>query len=131
MKTRCDRFGLTLCALLAFAGIGLASPAPCTIHPKKGASKAELKSLAKVSEDDARKTALASLKDPSKGTVKEAELESEHGCLVYSFDIQVTGAKGIQEVQVDAGNGKVLSSEHESPKAEATEKAKDKAAQKP
>ena len=125
------RVGLILCSLLATAGIALASPAPCTIHPKKGASKADLKSLAKVSEDDARKTALASLKDPSKGTVKEAELESEHGCLVYSFDIAISGTSGIQEVQVDAGDGKVLSSEHESPKAEAAEKAKDKAAQKP
>lgn len=129
MKTQYDRVGLTLCALLAFAGIGLGSP--CTVHPKKGASKAELKSLAKVSEDDARKTALASLKDPSKGTVKQAELEAEHGCLVYSFDIQVAGSSGIQEVQVDAGDGKVLSSVHESPKAEAAEKAKDKAAPKP
>lgn len=125
------RVGLILCSLLATAGIALASPAPCTIHPKKGASKADLKSMAKVSEDDARKTALASLKDPSKGTVKEAELESEHGCLVYSFDIAISGTSGIQEVQVDAGDGKVLSSEHESPKAEAAEKAKDKAAQKP
>ncbi len=131
MKAQRIRLGLALCALVAFAGISLASPSPCTVHPKKGASKAELKSLAKVSEDDARKTALASLKDPSKGTVKEAELESEHGCLVYSFDIQVSGASGIQEVQVDAGDGKVLSSAHESPKAEAAEKAKDKPSQKP
>ena len=69
----------------------------------------------------------ASFKDSSKATVKEAELEAEHGCLVYSFDIGVAGRTGIQEVQVDAGNGKVLSSKHESPKAEAAEKAKDKA----
>jgi Peptidase propeptide and YPEB domain len=131
MRTQGFRVGLALGSLLAFSGAGLASTAHCTIHPKKGASKAELKSLAKVSEEDARKTALASLKDPSKGTVKEAELESEHGCLVYSFDIQVAGANGIQEVQVDAGDGKVLSSEHESPKAEAAEKAKDKPTPKP
>src|SRR5450631_1302043 len=84
------RVGLVLCSFLAAAGIALASHAPCTIHPKKGASKAELTSLAKVSEDDARKTALASLKDPSKGTVKESELESERGCLVYSFDIAIS-----------------------------------------
>jgi predicted lipoprotein with Yx(FWY)xxD motif len=131
MRTRRIRVGLALCSLVALAGVGLASPAPCTIHPKKGASKTELKALAKVSEEDARKTAVASLKDPSKGTVKESELESEHGCLVYSFDIQIAGASGIQEVQVDAGDGRVLSSVHESPKAEAAEKAKDKAAQKP
>jgi hypothetical protein len=44
-----------------------------------------------------------------------------------NFDIAVEGRRGIQEVQVDAGNGKVLSSKHESPKAEAREQAKDKA----
>ena len=131
MTIRRARVAFALCLLLAATGIAPASPAPCTTHPKKDASKAELKSLAKVTEDDARKAALASLQDPSRGTVKESELEAEHGCLVYSFDIAITGKSGIQEVQVDAGNGKVLSSEHESPKAEAAEKAKDKAPQKP
>ena len=114
-------------AMLAFAGATLlAAGLPCSIHAKKGAKKDELAAMAKVSQDDAQKAALASLKDSSKATVKEAELEAEHGCLVYSFDIAIDGKTGVQEVQVDAGNGKVLSSKHESPKAEATEKAKDK-----
>jgi len=78
--------------------------------------------MAKVAQADAQKTALASLKDPSKATVKSAELEAERGCLVYSFDIEVAGKTGVQEVQIDAGNGKVLSNKHESPKAEAAEK---------
>jgi Peptidase propeptide and YPEB domain len=130
MSTPRTCLGLTLAALFA-GGKTFASPAPCSIHPPKGASKADLTSLAKVTEADARKAALASLKDPSKGTIKESELESEHGCLVYSFDIAVAGTSGIQEIQVDAGNGKVLSSQHESPKAEAAEKARDKAPQKP
>jgi hypothetical protein len=43
----------------------------------------------------------------------------------------VSGKSGVQEVQVDAGNGKVLSSKHESPKKEAAEKAKEKAEKKP
>ena len=127
MSTHEFRVALASCSLFAFTLVGLASPAPCTIHPTKGASQKDLKTLAKVSEDDARKTALASLKDPSKGTVKESELEAEHGCLVYSFDIAVAGASGIQEIQVDAGDGRVLSSEHEDAKAEAAEKARDKA----
>ncbi len=38
----------------------------------------------------------------------------------------IEGRSGIEEVQVDAGNGRVLSSERESPKVEAREKAKDK-----
>ena len=119
--------------LSSFAAISLAasalwaSSAPCSIHPKPGSKKEELAAMAKVSQEDARKAALASLKDSSsKATVREAELEAEHGCLVYSFDIAIEGKSGIEEVQVDAGNGKVLSSEHESPKAEAREKAKDK-----
>lgn len=129
---------MKLARLLSVIALGacasLASPlsaasAPCSIHPKKGATADELKSLAKISQDEAQKAALATLKDPAKGTVKEVELEAEDGCLVYSFDIVVAGRKGIQEIQVDAGDGKVLSSKHESPKAEAAEKAKDKAKQ--
>jgi hypothetical protein len=120
------RTGLVM-ALVLVAGIALAAKAPCTIHPTKGATKEELAAMAKVTQADARKAALASFKDSSKATVKETELEAEHGCLVYSSDVEVAGKTGIEEVQVDAGNGKVLSSKHESPEAEAAEKAKDKA----
>lgn len=122
--------GLSALLLLAIASSASAAPT-CTIHPKKGATKEELASLAKVSQSDAQAAALATFKDRSKAAVKEAELEAEHGCLVYSFDITVSGKSGVQEVQVDAGNGKVLSSKHESPKAEAAEKAKEKAEKKP
>ena len=126
--TRSRFLCLTVLALFVSLAPSLSAASPaCSVHPKKGATADELKSLAKLSQDDARKAALATLKDPSKATIKEAELEAEHGCLVYSFDIEIAGAKGIQEVQIDAGDGKVLSSEHESPKAEAAEKAKDKA----
>ena len=83
--------------------------------------------MAKINQADAHKAALAPLKDPSKATVKSAELEAERGCLLYSFDIAITGTAGVQEVQIDAGNGKVLSTKHETPKAEAAEKAKDRA----
>jgi hypothetical protein len=118
---------LALMFLVTVATTASAAPPTCTIHPKKGATKEELAAMAKVTQADAQKTALATLKDSSKATVKSAELEAEHGCLVYSFDIEVAGKTGVQEVQIDAGNGKVLSSKHESPKAEAAEKAKDKA----
>lgn len=104
-----------------------ATPPTCTIHPKKGANQDELAAMAKVTQADAQKAALACFKDPSKATVKQAELEAEQGCLVYSFDIEIAGKTGVQEVQIDASNGKVLSNKHESPKAEAAEKAKDKA----
>jgi uncharacterized membrane protein YkoI len=113
--------------LVSAASTALAARMPCTIHPKKGATKQELTAMVKVSQNDAKRAALASLRGSSKATVKEAELEAEHGCLVYSFDLVIEGNSGIQEVQVDAGSGKVLSSKHESAKDEAAEKAKDKA----
>jgi uncharacterized membrane protein YkoI len=118
---------LAIAILVMVAATASAVSPTCTIHPKKGATKEELAGMTKVTQPDAQKTALGTLKDPSKATVKSAELEAEHGCLVYSFDIEVAGKTGVQEVQIDAGNGKVLSNKHESPKAEAAEKAKDKA----
>jgi len=117
---------LALVFFLALAATASAASPTCTIHPRKGATKEELAGMAKVTRADAQKTALAKFKDPSKATVKSAELEAEHGCLVYSFDIAVAGKTGVQEIQIDAGNGKVLSSKHESPKAEAAERAKEK-----
>ena len=119
---------LALASLVTVAATTSAAPPTCTIHPKKGATKEELAAMARVTRADAQETALATFKEPPKATVKEAELEAEHGCLVYSFDIEIAGKTGVQEVQIDAGNGKVLSNKHESPKAEAAEKAKDKAA---
>ncbi|HXM75326.1 MAG TPA: hypothetical protein VN971_00965 [Thermoanaerobaculia bacterium] len=112
---------------MAIAATVSATPRTCTIHPKPGATSEELAAMAKVTRPDAQRSALATLKDPSKATVKDAELEAEGGCLVYSFDIEVAGKTGVQEIQIDAGDGKVLSSKHETPKAEAAEKAKDKA----
>ncbi len=121
-----NKSGISL-AVLTLAGSTLfAAGEPCSFHPKKNASKDDLTAMARISQDDARKNALATFKDPGRATVKDAELEAENGCLVYSFDIAVRGKSGVQEVQVDAGNGKVLSSKHESAKAEAREKAKDK-----
>jgi hypothetical protein len=118
---------LALVCLFTAAATVSAAPPTCSIHPKKGASKEELTAMAKVTQTEAQKTALATFKDPSKTTVKSAELEAENGCLVYSFDVEVAGKTGVQEIQIDAGNGKLLSNKHESPKAEAAEKAKDKA----
>jgi Zn-dependent metalloprotease len=77
-----------------------------------------LKAKAKVSSDSAMKAALA--KVPG-GKVSEAELENEHGKLVYSFDIIAPSKSGVQEVLVDANTGKVVSSKHESAAAEAKE----------
>lgn len=55
------------------------------------------------------------------GTVKSSELETEHGRLVYSFDI-ITSHKRITEVNVDARSGKIVAVQHESRAREAAEK---------
>lgn len=63
------------------------------------------------------------------GKVKSAELENEHGKLIYSFDI-ATSAKTITEVNVDALNGKIVAVQQENAAKEAAEKkqeAKEKA----
>jgi uncharacterized membrane protein YkoI len=86
-------------------------------------SVASLAKMARVSMADAEKTALSAVeaKDADK-SVSSREIEVEHGFLVYSFDVKVAGQKGIEEVIVDAGDGKVLAREHESPESEAREK---------
>ena len=90
-------------------------------RPMKEA-KPGLLAQAKIAPETARTTALSKVKG---GTIKEEEIEEEHGKLVYSFDIQAPGKSGIEEVQVDAHTGKVVSVEHESAKQAADEAAKD------
>jgi hypothetical protein len=84
------------------------------------AAKPEYRAQAKISAEVATNT--ASAKVPG-GRVQEGELEKEHGRLVYSFDILVPNRGGVQEVQVDARSGKVVSVKHESPASEAQEHA--------
>jgi uncharacterized membrane protein YkoI len=73
---------------------------------------------ARVPAEQARTAALA--KVPG-GEVRSGELEEEGGALIYSFDIAAPGQSGVQEVQVDAVSGQVLTEEHETPKEEADE----------
>lgn len=70
---------------------------------------------AKISPDSARKVALRHVRG---GTVESVALEHEHGTLVYSYDIMVPGKTGVDEVQVDARTGRVVSFKHESPAPE-------------
>ncbi|MEO6210269.1 MAG: hypothetical protein ABIQ10_09115 [Gemmatimonadaceae bacterium] len=44
----------------------------------------------------------------SHGHVVAEELERDHGRIIYSFEARVPGKSGISEVNVDAGDGKVL-----------------------
>jgi hypothetical protein len=81
---------------------------------------------AKAREDFGRRgDEYRSNKDP-KGRIVSAEIEEESGKLIFSFDIRTDGKTGIDEVNV-ALTGRVLDVQHESPKDETQEKAKDQA----
>jgi uncharacterized membrane protein YkoI len=84
--------------------------------------QAKLAAEAKIAKADAEKTALQQVPN---GIVKEAELEKEHGKLIWSFDIATPDSKDITEVAVDAITGKVVSMEKESPEKESKEKKRD------
>jgi uncharacterized membrane protein YkoI len=77
---------------------------------------------ARVTPDSARKLALAQV---ANGVIDEQEIEQEHGKLVYSFDIKVAGRSGIEEIQIDALSGAMVSHEHETPRQSAQERAAD------
>jgi uncharacterized membrane protein YkoI len=82
-------------------------------------SQASLRKEAKITEAEARKTALAAVPG---GKVQSHELERENAKLIYSYDIKVAGKSGIEEVNVDAMTGAIVAQEHEDAKTEAKEK---------
>ena len=112
---------LAMCLIpLASASATTASGTASTSHP---AHHAKATMHPKVSADAAQTTALALVPG---GRVKSHELEREHGHLIYSYDIEVPGKSGIEEVNVDAMTGKVLAHQHETPKTERKEKTLEK-----
>ena len=99
----------------------------CDTRAAKTTPVAQLQKLAKVSKAEAEKAAMARLGGkPGTNQVAKSELEVEDGCVVYSFDIKVSGKSGVEEIMVDAGTGKIVSHKHETALQEAAEKAKDK-----
>ena len=88
-------------------------------HQDKQSEQAELAKEAKISQEDAQKTALSRVPG---GVVKESEIEKEHGRLVWSFDIATPDSKDITEIEVDAQTGIVVAVETEPAGKEAKEK---------
>lgn len=86
-------------------------------------SEAELLKQARVTKHQAKKIALAKVKD---GTIKSAALEKENGVLIWSFDVAQPGKKDLTEVSVDATTGKITSVDVETPLTENKEVAEDK-----
>ena len=68
----------------------------------EGAESERLKSLARITPEQASAAALAQVP----GTVKKVELENEDGNVVYGVEIKT--ADGERDVKVDAGDGRVL-----------------------
>ena len=107
------------CLAVLSAGTAWAAPAnPAGVHqepkvvasirPTHAVKPIDLPTLAKITFEQALKTALAAVP----GSIIKAELEVEDGNLMYSFEI-VTPKKVIVEVEIDAGDGKVLDIDHD------------------
>jgi uncharacterized membrane protein YkoI len=97
-------------ALLLVAGLATGAAAQgggVTIKEDKPG----LLKLARITPDSATK--LAQARFPN-GVIKSGEIEREDGKLIYSFDIQLPGVTGIEEVNIDAMTGAVKT-EHENP----------------
>lgn len=114
-KTRGRIFVYAILALLACVALDASATAQAS-QPRAGGVN---KTRPKISLRQARATALA--KVPG-GRIKSSELEVEGGKLIYSFDINKSKGRGIEEVNIDAISGEVVGVEHETPKHEAIER---------
>ena len=95
-------------ALIATIAISSSSSGAttCSIHPAKDATDTQLVKMAKVSQSDAEKTALARAKAPAK--VLGSELQVKDDCLVWTLIVKENGKSAVKSLNVDAGTGKVL-----------------------
>ena len=114
----------TLSIVAIASAISLSGLAPSTVSAAEE-TQAQLQSEAKVTRADAEKTALAKVPN---GSIKDGEIEREHGKLIWSFDIAKPQSKNITEVQVDAKTGEIANVHVETPKDQAKEAAADKKA---
>jgi uncharacterized membrane protein YkoI len=111
----------TLVGLLSgIAAMTLAAPVARAQHSYKKDIPAALAKQAKITERAAAK--LAQKRVP-RGTISGVELEREGGHLIYSYEFKVPGKTGIDEINVNAVSGAIVSTEHEAPGAEAKEEA--------
>ena len=95
----------------------------CSMKASKITKKSDLLQMAKVKPEEAKRIALG---DNPGASIVKGGIETEDGCLVYSYHVKSSGDKGQTEVIVDAGNGIVLQREHEGPFRTAMEKPIDK-----
>jgi uncharacterized membrane protein YkoI len=94
----------------------------CTTKASKLTPKTDLAKIAKVSPDEAKKIAMG---DVAGASIVKGGLETENGCLIYSYHVKDPAKSGQTEVFIDAGNGKVLKQENEGKLRAAVEKPVD------
>ena len=71
--------------------------------------------MAKVTSKDAEARAIASVAPDKVTSIMSSGVEVVNGCLAWPFDLRFANKGGVQEVVVDAGDGRILSSEYEPP----------------
>lgn len=82
----------------------------------------------RISKDSAEVIARAAV--PT-GKLTASEYEHEKGRWIWSLELKVPGKSGIEEINVDARTGSIVSREHEGPGAEAREERAEKRSGKP
>lgn len=121
---------LVIAVALAFPfALNAAPPASaafkdCSMKASKMTPKKELLKTASIKEAEAKRIALDSAGPGAK--IVKGGIETEDGCLVYSYHVKDPAKKGQTEVFVDAGNGKILKQEMEGSVRAAAEKPVDK-----
>ena len=124
---------LVIAVALAFPfAVNAAPPASaafkdCSTKASKLTPKKDLLKTAPIKEAEAKRIALGTAGPGSK--IVKGGIETEDGCLVYSYHVKDPAKKGQTEVFVDAGNGKVLKQEMEGSVRAAAEKPVDKTKQ--
>jgi diphthamide synthase (EF-2-diphthine--ammonia ligase) len=120
---RVSRFStLLLVSLPVVAG---AATLECTAKVSTKLNDTQMKKMTNVNLSAAQATAIESVGKANLDRVISKELEVENGCLLYSFDLRLRSKEGIDEVQVDAVSGKVISQKHETVADEVAEKSED------
>ena len=102
--------------VLLLAVPALAQKPECSVKAPRGASEAELRRLTKVSVKDAEAKAVASVAPDKVNSIVSGDVDVLDGCLAWTFLLRFSNKGGVTEVSVDAGDGKILSSEYEPPK---------------
>ena len=101
-----------------------ASLKDCSTKASKMTPKKDLLATAPIKEAEAKRIALESAGPGAK--IVKGGIETEDGCLVYSYHVKDPAKKGQTEIFVDAGNGKILKQEMEGSVRAAAEKPVDK-----